>query len=103
MIEVKNGAVHLKGSSVGILAEYSRLTNSLLKLNSIDKEDIKHAAEVGLMTEEERKREVEKLEAELTQMIAEKIGCNCKKTEDKQDDEIKKAIDTIVKYFTENM
>ena len=43
MIEVKNGAVHLKGSSVGILAEYSRLTNSLLELDSIDKEDIKHA------------------------------------------------------------
>ena len=103
MIEVKNGAVHLKGSSVGILAEYSRLTNSLLELDSIDKEDIKHAVEVGLMTEEERKEEVEKLEAELTQMIAEKIGCNCKKSEDKQDDKIKHAIDTIVKHFTENM
>ena len=103
MIEVKNGAVHLKGSSVGILAEYSRLTNSLLELDSIDKEDIKHAVEVGLMTEEERKEEVEKLEAELTQMIAEKIGCNCKKTEDKTDDEIKKTIDTIVKHFMENM
>lgn len=103
MIEVKNGAVHLKGSSVGILAEYSKLTNTLLKLNSIDKDDIKHAVEVGLMTEEERKEEVERLEAEVTQMIAEKIGCNCKKTEDKQDDEIKQAIDTIVKHFTENM
>lgn len=103
MIEVKNGAVHLKGSSVGILAEYSKLTNSLLKLNSIDKEDIKHAVEVGLMTEEERKKEVERLETEVAQMIAEKIGCNCKETGDKQDDEIKKAIDTIVKHFTENM
>ena len=103
MIEVKNGAVHLKGSSVGILAEYSRLTNSLLELDSIDKEDIKHAVEVGLMTEEERKEEVEKLEAELTQMIAEKIGCNCKETEDKQDDEIKQAIDMIVQKFMENM
>ena len=103
MIEVKNGAVHLKGSSVGILAEYSKLTNSLLKVDSIDKEDIKHAVKVGLMTEEERKEEVEKLEAELTQMIAEKIGCNCKKTEDKQDDEIKKAIDTIVAKFMERM
>ena len=103
MIEVKNGAVHLKGSSVGILAEYSKLTNSLLKLNSIDKEDIKHAVEVGLMTDEERKKEVERLETEVTQMIAEKIGCNCKETGDKTDDEIKKAIDTIVKHFTENM
>lgn len=103
MIEVKNGAVHLKGSSVGILAEYSRLTNSLLEVDSIDKEDIKHAVEVGLMTEEERKEEVEKLEAELTQIIAEKVGCNCKKNEDKQDDEIKKVIDTIVQKFMEKM
>ena len=103
MIEVKNGAVHLKGSSVGILAEYSRLTNSLLELDSIDKEDIKHAVEVGLMTEEERKKEVERLETEVAQMIAEKIGCNCKKTEDKQDDEIKKTIDAIVAKFMERM
>ena len=103
MIEVKNGAVHLKGSSVGILAEYSRLTNSLLELDSIDKEDIKHAVEVGLMTEEERKKEVEKLEAELTQVIAEKIGCNCKETGDKTDDEIKKAIDAIVAKLMERM
>ena len=103
MIEVKNGAVHLKGSNVGILAEYSKLTNSLLKLDSIDKDDIEHAVKVGLMTEDERKKEVERLEAEVTQMIAEKIGCNCKKTGDKEDDEIKKTIDTIVKHFTENM
>ena len=103
MIEVKNGTIKVAGSKVDLMTDYARITNALINLEAFNKEDIEHAMKVGLMTEDERKKEVERLEAEVTQMIAEKIGCNCKKTGDKQDDEIKKAIDTIVKHFTENM
>ena len=103
MIEVKNGTIKVAGSKVDLMADYSKITNALINLDAFDKDDIEHAVKVGLMTEDERKKEVERLETEVAQMIAEKIGCNCKETRDKQDDEIKKAIDTIVKHFTENM
>ena len=60
----------------------------------IDK--IEEAVKRGYMTDEERKAETEKKLQELTGKMREA-------SKDATDDEIKKAIDTIVKHFTENM
>ena len=103
MIEVKNGTIKVAGSKVDLMADYSRITNALMKLDAFDKEDIEHAMKVGLMTQKELDAEIENLMAKLANELKGKTEGERKETGDKTDDEIKKAIDTIVKHFTENM
>lgn len=108
MIEVKDDVVKVSGNIVGIMADYSRLTNALINMDGINKDDIEHAVKVGLMTDEERHEEVVRLMDEIKKKLKEtckktEVKADDKKTEDKPDDEIKKAIDTIVQHFTENM
>ena len=103
MIEVKNGTIKVAGSKVDLMADYSKITHALINLDAFDKEDIEHAMKVGLMTEKELDKEIENLMAKLANELKEKTEGERKETGDKQDDEIKQAIDTIVKHFTENM
>lgn len=103
MIEVKNGTIKVAGSKVDLMADYSRITNALMKLDAFEKEDIEHAMKVGLMTEKELDAEIENLMAKLANDLKNKPEGERKKTGDKTDDEIKQAIETIVKHFTENM
>lgn len=103
MIEVNKGTVKVAGSKVDLMTDYSKITNALMKLDAFEKEDIERAMKVGLMTEKELDKEIENIMAKLANELKEKTEGERKETEDKQDDEIKKAIDTIVKHFTENM
>ena len=103
MIEVKNGTIKVAGSKVDLVADYSKITNALINLDAFEKEDIEHAMKVGLMTEKELDKEIENLMTKLANELKEKTEGERKETGDKQDDEIKKAIDTIVKHFTESM
>lgn len=103
MIEAKNGTIKVVGSKVDLMTDYSKITNALMKLDAFEKEDIEHAMKVGLMTEKELNKEIENLMAKLANELKDKTDGERKETGDKQDDEIKKAIDTIVKHFTENM
>ena len=61
MIEVKNGTIKVAGSKVDLMADYSRITNALMKLDAFEKYDIEHAMKVGLMTEKELDKEIENL------------------------------------------
>ena len=99
MIEVKNGTVKVAGGKVDLMTDYSKITNALISLDAFGKEDIEQAMKVGLMTQKELDEEIENRMAKL----AETLKGERKETGDKTDDEIKKAIDTIVKHFTENM
>ena len=99
MIEVKNGTIKVAGSKVDLMADYSKITNALMKLDAFEKDDIEHAMKVGLMTQKGLDEEIENLMAKL----AETLKGERKETGDKTDDEIKQAINTIVKHFTENM
>ena len=99
MIEVKNGTIKVAGSKVDLMADYAKLTNALISLDAFDKDDIEWAMKVGLVTQKELDEEIENLMAKL----AETLKGERKETGDKQDDEIKQAINTIVKHFTENM
>jgi len=103
LIEAKNGTIKVVGSKVDLMTDYSKITNALMKLDAFEKEDIEHAMKVGLMTEKELNKEIENLMAKLANELKDKTDGERKETGDKQDDEIKKAIDTIVKHFTENM
>ena len=99
MIEVKNGTIKVAGSKVDLMTDYSKITNALISLDAFEKDDIEHAMKVGLMTQKELDDEIENRMAKL----AETLKGERKETGDKTDDEIKQAIDTIVKHFTENM
>ena len=99
MIEVKNGTIKVAGSKIDLMADYSKITNALISLDAFGKEDIEQAMKVGLMTQKELDEEIENRMAKL----AETLKGERKETGDKTDDEIKQAIDTIVKHFTENM
>ena len=103
MIEVKNGTIKVAGSKVDLMADYSKITNALINLDAFEKEDIEHAMKVGLMTEKELDKEIENLMDKLASELKDKTEGERKETGDKTNDEIKKAIDTIVKHFTENM
>ena len=103
MIEVKNGTVKVAGSKVDLMTDYSKITNALISLDAFGKEDIEQAMKVGLMTEKELDKEIENLMAKLANELKDKTEGERKETGDKQDDEIKKAIGTIVKHFAENM
>ena len=103
MIEAKNGTIKVAGSKSDLMTDYSMITNALINLGAFEKEDIEHAMKVGLMTEKELDAEIENLTAKPANELKEKTEGERKETGDKQDDEIKKAIDTIVKHFTENM
>ena len=103
MIEVKNGTIKVAGSKVDLMADYSKITNALMKLDAFDKEDIEHAVKVGLMTEKELDKEIENLTAKLANELKEKTDGEREETGDKADDEIKKTSDTIVAKFMERM
>jgi hypothetical protein len=103
LIEVKNGTIKVAGSKVDLMADYSRITNALMKLDAFEKEDIEHAMKVGLMTEKELDKEIENLMAKLANELKGKTEGERKGTGDKTDGEIKKAIDTIVAKFMERM
>ena len=96
MIEVKKEKVKLFGEKRIIKAEFTMLVYSLVDSGQFSKEDIEEAVKRGFITDEERKAETEKKLQELTDKMREA-------SKDATDDEIKKAIDTIVKHFTENM
>ena len=96
MIEVKKEKVKLFGEKRIIKAEFTMLVYSLVDSGQFTKEEIEEAVKRGCMTDEERKAETEKKLQELTDKMREA-------SKDATDDEIKKAIDTIVKHFTENM
>ena len=96
MIEVKKEKVKLFGEKRIIKAEFTMLVYSLVDSGQFSKEDIEEAVKRGFITDEERKAEVDKKLQELTDKIRET-------SKGATDDEIKKAIDTIVKHFTENM
>ena len=96
MIEVKKEKVKLFGEKRIIKAEFTMLVYSLVDSGQFSKEEIEEAVKRGYMTDEERKAETEKKLQELTDKMREA-------SKDATDDGIKKAIDTIVKHFTENM
>ena len=96
MIEVKKEMVKINGEKRIIKAEFTMLVHSLVDSGQFSKEEIEEAVKRGFMTDEERKVETEKKLQELTGKMREA-------SKDATDDEIKKAIDTIVKHFTENM
>ena len=96
MIEVKKEMVKINGEKRIIKAEFTMLVYSLADSGQFSKEEIEEAVKRGFMTDEERKAETEKKLQELTDKMREA-------SKDATDDEIKKAIDTIVKHFTENM
>jgi len=96
MIEVKKEMVKINGEKRIIKSEFTMLVYSLVDSGQFDKEEIEEAVKIGCMTDEERKAEIEKKLQELTDKKREA-------SKDATDDEIKKAIDTIVKHFTENM
>ena len=96
MIEVKKECVKVSGEKTIIKAEFTMLVHAFVDSGEFSKEEIEEAVKKGCMTDEERKANAEKKLQELTDKIREtsKVAT---------DDEIKKAIDTIVKHFTENM
>ncbi len=96
MIEVKKECVKVSGEKRIIKAEFTMLVYSLVDSGQFGKDEIEEAVKRGFMTDEERKAETEKKLQELTDKMREA-------SKDATDDEIKKAIDTIVKHFTENM
>ena len=96
MIEVKKEMVKINGEKRIIKAEFTMLVYSLVDSGQFSKEEIEEAVKIGCMTDEERKAEIEKKLQELMDKKREA-------SKDATDDEIKKAIDTIVKHFTENM
>ena len=96
MIEVKKEKVKLFGEKRVLKAEFTMLVYSLVDSGQFTKEEIEEAVKRGCMTDEERKADTEKKLQELTDKMREA-------SKDATDDEIKKAIDTIVKHFTENM
>ena len=96
MIEVKKEKVKLFGEKRVLKAEFTMLVYSLVDSSQFSKDEIEEAVKRGFMTDEERKAETEKKLQELTGKMREA-------SKDATDDEIKKAIDTIVKHFTENM
>ena len=96
MIEVKKESVKVSGEKTIIIAEFAMLVHTLADSGQFSKEEIEEAVERGCMTDEEREADTEKKLQELTDKIRET-------SKDATDDEIKKAIDTIVKHFTENM
>ena len=96
MIEVKKEMVKINGEKRIIKAEFTMLVYSLVDSGQFGKEEIEESVKRGFMTDEERKAETEKKLQELTGKVRES-------SKDTTDDEIKKAIDTIVKHFTENM
>ena len=96
MIEVTKEFVKVSGEKRIIKAEFTMLVYSLVDSGQFSKDEIEEAVKRGYMTDEERKAETEKKLQELTGKMREA-------SKDATDDEIKKAIDTIVKHFTENM
>ena len=96
MIEVKKESVKVSGEKTIIKAEFTMLVHVLADSGEFSKEEIEEAVKKGCMTDEERKADTEKKLQELTDKMRET-------SKDATDDEIKKAIDTIVKHFTENM
>ena len=96
MIEVTKEFVKVSGEKRIIKAEFTMLVYSLVDSGQFSKDEIEEAVKRGFMTDEERKAETEKKLQELTGKMREA-------SKDATDDEIKKAIDTIVKHFTENM
>jgi len=96
VIEVKKEMVKINGEKRIIKAEFTMLVYSLVDSGQFSKEEIEEAVKIGCMTDEERKAEIEKKLQELMDKKREA-------SKDATDDEIKKAIDTIVKHFTENM
>ena len=96
MIEVTKEFVKVSGEKRILKAEFTMLVYSLVDSGQFSKEEIEEAVKRGFMTDEERKAETEKKLQELTGKMREA-------SKDATDDEIKKAIDTIVKHFTENM
>ncbi len=100
MIEVKKEMVKVNGEKRIIKAEFTVLVYSLVDSGQFTKEEIEEAVKRGFMTGEERKAEIEKKLQEVADKMREAANDGAK---DKSDDEIKKAIDTIVQHFTENM
>ena len=96
MIEVKKESVKVSGDKRIIKAEFTMLVYALVDSGQFSKEEIEEAVKRGFMTDEERKAETEKKLQELTGKMREA-------SKGATDGEIKKAIDTIVKHFTENM
>ena len=96
MIEVKKELVKVSGEKRIIKAEFTMLVYSLVDSGQFSKEEIEEAVKRGFMTDEERKAETEKKLQELTGKMREA-------SKDATDDEIKKAIDTIVAKFMESM
>ena len=96
MIEVKKESVKVSGEWRIIKAEFTMLVHALVDSGQFSKEEIEEAVERGCMTDEERKADTEKKLQELTDKMREA-------SKDATDDEIKKAINMIVKHFTENM
>ena len=96
MIEVKKEMVKINGEKRIIKAEFTMLVYSLVDSGQFSKEEIEEAVKRGFMTDGELDAEVDKKLQELTGKMRET-------SKDATDDEIKKAIDTIVKHFTENM
>lgn len=96
MIEVKKESVKVSGEKRIIKAEFTMLVYSLVDSGQFSKEEIEEAVKRGCMTDRELDAEVDKKLQELTGKMREASRYAT-------DDEIKKAIDTIVKHFTENM
>ena len=96
MIEVSKEKVKLFGEKRVLKAEFTMLVYSLVDSGQFSKEEIEEAVKRGFMTDGELDAEVDKKLQELTGKMRET-------SKDATDDEIKKAIDTIVKHFTENM
>jgi len=96
VIEVKKESVKVSGDKRIIKAEFTMLVYALVDSGQFSKEEIEEAVKRGFMTDKECKAETEKKLQELTDKMREA-------SKDATDDEIKKAIDTIVKHFVENM
>ena len=96
MIEVSKEKVKLFGEKRVLKAEFTMLVYSLVDSGQFSKEEIEEAVKRGFMTDGELDAEVDKKLQELTGKMRET-------SKDATDDEIKKAIGTIVKHFAENM
>lgn len=71
MLNVDGQGVEIKGKRIDLMAEYTSLTNSLIKMGVLDDDDLKLCIELAKKSEEELAENAEKAEKWIKALFAE--------------------------------
>lgn len=66
MLKSENGYVQIKGSKIGVMAEFTQLVKQLLEPNNLTLDDINLCIETAQKTEEDLDKELKKMKETLS-------------------------------------